>query len=130
LLELLQLPGLPQGQGRSLRDAIFGTPIAPNREVYFSWHQKGALGARNQSWKSIYSDEETRNYPLETDPFEWHTIKQPTLPPDRQAIIEAHRRESAKIREELTGKDRGNSMDDQAIPQRMEESLRALGYLN
>ena len=130
ILELLQIPPLEQGQGRSLRAAMFGETIPADREVFFSWHQRGALGARNQEWKSIYTEAETRNYPLTSDPFEWHTIKQPALPPARQAILDQHQRESAELRNNLAPLVESPSLDDQAIPQRMEESLRALGYLD
>lgn len=130
ILDLLDLPKLPQGQGRSLRAAMSGTPIPDSREVFFSWHQKGAIGARNRDWKSIYSAEETRNYELKTDPFEWHTIKQPRLPESRQRILDEHLRESAHLRDSLGGPSPSGATDAQNIPQRMEDSLRALGYLD
>ena len=135
ILELLGLPPLGQGQGHSLAAAIFGEKIPSDREVFFAWHTKNSIGARNEDWKSISTDQETRNYELETDPFEWHTIKQPALPAGRQAVLDRHREGSAQIREglqsSLSGDDPSNGGPvPQGIPQRMEESLRALGYLD
>ena len=65
-----------------------------------------------------------------TDPFEWHTIKQEALPAERQKVIDRHLQESEKLRASLQTTNNGPGLDDQSIPERMEESLRALGYLN
>ncbi len=133
LLDLLNLPELAQGQGESLRSAMSGTPIPDDRDVFFAWYQNDAIGARNREWKSTSTRAETRNYELKTDPFEWHTIKSPSLPADRQKVLDDHKRESSAIRAALAEASAGNpngTSETQGIPQRMEESLRALGYLD
>lgn len=128
LLELLGLPALPQGQGTSLAPAIAGAPLDRERPVFFSWIGEGTVGARTDSWKVTRSETEARNYDMTTDPFEWHTRRSPSLPPERQAVLDEYARTSETLRARLS-----TANDDNAptsIPERTEDALRALGYID
>ncbi|MFP6664998.1 MAG: sulfatase [Deltaproteobacteria bacterium] len=128
LLELLGLAPLAQGQGQSLVPWLHEGSIDPERIVYFSWIGPEARGARAAGWKALQTSRETRNYDLESDPFEWHTRRKPSLPAARQATLDAHSEESRALRERLEGNASAHAAD--VISERTENSLRALGYID
>ena len=127
LLSILGLPALPQGQGIDLSGALNGAPLDAGRAVFFSWIGADAAGARTATWKVTRTRDESRDYDMKADPFEWHTRRGDRLPTQRAAVLDEHARASARLRDQLADQDETDT--GASIPERTKGALRALGYL-
>jgi arylsulfatase A-like enzyme len=130
LLDLAGAAPLPDAQGISLRPAFRGAALPAERPLFFSWITAGARGVRHGRWKFLSADHGHELFDLASDPLE----KAPQLRhrPAREqdvALLDSHASASAALRDHLVARstpDAGSA----AISDRMEDSLRALGYLD
>jgi arylsulfatase A-like enzyme len=126
LLDLLGVEPLEQAQGVSLKKALEGVALAPDRPLYFSWLRKEAEGVRHGRWKYHRAKGGHELFDLEKDPYEWKPGGKETAPAKETELLDAHAADGAKRREELAGSaEKGPS----AIDEKTEKSLKALGYL-
>src|SRR5690606_14213495 len=129
---VLDLAGLasPEGlQGASLRPALEGGTLPHDRAVFFNWlGGPPRVGVRRGALKLIRAGQREELFDLAADPG----ARQP-LPADGdaaaelRAVLDAHLAASARHRETVTPRSGGDTTP--AVPSRVEESLRALGYL-
>jgi arylsulfatase A-like enzyme len=129
ILGLLGLPPLPAAMGIDLSGAINGARLDPKRPIFFSW-LGGAepLGVRLGSVKLIQQSGQYALLDLENDPDEV-APRRPT-PEELTGLampLIQHRDAAAAVRAATAAPSTGNS--PASIPPRVEESLRALGYL-
>jgi len=125
LLDLLGLAPLEQSQGLSLKPALEGVALAPDRPLFFSWLRKDAEGVRHGRWKFHRTRAGHELFDLETDPQEWKPERAPEPPARETEILGKHAAESEERREGLSGGADGAH----AIDEKTEKSLKALGYL-
>jgi arylsulfatase A-like enzyme len=128
ILELLALEPPRVTQGISLVPALRGEVLPERRPLFFSWLAGEAAGVRYGSWKYTRSKAGRKVFDLEADPGE-----RSPLPARRQKkrsigerLISEHVAASARIR---AGFASPTEPTETAISDEMEESLRALGYV-
>jgi len=129
ILDLLGLAPLPQGMGISLAGALAGDDLEPDRPIFFGWMSNDdRMGMRLGSVKLIDAGGRLALYDLTADPDEV-APRQPGA--DEVAPLAArlarHREEAAATRSRTAAPDTDGGAAP--IPERVEESLRALGYL-
>ncbi len=123
VLELAGVSPPADIQGRSLVPLLRGETLTPT-PIFFGWIGNGT-GVRLGRWKLFFSDGRTQLFDLSHDPEE-------TTPADDQSIdslleiLRTHARDAQSRRERLQ---RPGATDAIEISTKMEESLRALGYL-
>ena len=129
VLELLGLAPLPSAMGIDLTRAFSGAALDPDRPLFFSWMGGDErLGMRLGSVKLIHADGRYALFDLAEDPDEARPRK-PTAE-DLTALatrLVAHRAAAATVRANALPPE--GSEHPAPIPERVEDSLRALGYL-
>jgi arylsulfatase A-like enzyme len=132
VLALADAAPLRDAQGQSLADAFTGHYLARHRPLFFSWLAKGAQGVRQGPWKYLRADHGHELFDLASDPGEnVPRLRKRAARAVDAALIADHRERSARLRERLagTGATPSASPSDAAIDGRMQDSLRALGYV-
>lgn len=128
ILDLLGLPPLPLAMGTSLAPGLRGEPLDPERPLFFSWLGNEPLGLRRGDRKVIRAGGRYEAFDLAVDPLE---TKRLPVDDDRRAAAEqlmaAHLAAASEIRARTVPAGKGDGTAP--IPSRVEESLRALGYL-
>jgi len=128
LLDWLALPPLDTSQGISLVPGLRKEPLPDPRALYFSWLGRGAVGFRYGPLKFKHLHNRKSLFNLEEDPGEKHSIRRGRTPaPLADAMLADHEEASARIRAgfEVGGVD----VRAPALSPEVEESLRALGYI-
>jgi len=129
ILGLLGLPPLPAAMGIDLSGAIAGAKLDPKRPLFFDWLTgEDRVGMRLGSVKLIQAGSQYTLLDLEQDPDE-ATPRRPT-PEELTALaipLVQHRDAAAAVRAATAAPSTG--VQPATIPSRVEESLRALGYL-
>ena len=128
VLELVGLPQLPLGMGTSLAPGLRGEALDGERPLFFSWLGNDPLGVRRGPRKIVRAGGRYEEFDLATDPLETRRL---AVGDDSRAAVEqlmaAHLAAANEIRARTLP---APSADGSApIPHRVEESLRALGYL-
>jgi arylsulfatase A-like enzyme len=130
VLELAGAAPLPDAQGISLAPAFAGRDLPRTRPLFFSWLGDQATGVRHGSWKYLRSAHHHELFDLAADPLELlpRGRGRPARPVETLLLAE-YRAESARLRERFN-RDAGAASADVPIDERMQESLRALGYVD
>ncbi len=130
LLDLLAVEATEQSQGVSLAPAFAGTPLPPDRPLFFSWLRPDAAGVRKQTGKYHRTAHGHERFDLEADPFEWEPDRTEAARSEGEKLLAEHEAEGARLREALGPVDPdGATQTAPAIDKRLEKSLEALGYL-
>jgi arylsulfatase A-like enzyme len=128
LLDLLGLAPPELTQGISLVPALRGGTLPERRPIYFAWLGHDAAGVRYGPWKYTRSKGGRSFFDLEADPEE--RSPQPPRKRSKRSIGERllleHVEASARIRERFEG---AAGSPAAPISDEMQESLRALGYI-
>jgi len=127
IFDLVGLTG-PNQQGTSLRAALGGGALVPDRALLFSWIHNDARGLRQGRWKltDVARTQQTL-FDLTADPRERQPIEDRALIAPRQAALDVAEGDDRQRKEALTVT--GSPEVPQAASERMFESLRALGYV-
>lgn len=129
VLELAGAAPLPYAQGISLAPAFAGRSLPAARPLFFSWLAQGALGVRHGQWKYLRADHGHELFDLASDPQERlpRGRKRPPRPVEA-GLLAAYQADGARLRAQFNAH---AASRDSAVPieGRMQESLRALGYV-
>jgi arylsulfatase A-like enzyme len=128
VLALAGAPPLPAAQGISLAPALAGGTLPDDRPLFFAWAAQGAAGVRRGATKYLRADHGHESFDLAMDPQEQRPRGRREPPPAAEtALLERHAAESAQLRARFEAP--AGEAAPTAIEGRMEESLRALGYV-
>lgn len=128
LLDWLALPPLETSQGISLAPGLRNQPLPDPRALYFSWLGRGAAGFRYGPLKFKHVHNRESLFDLDADPGEKHSIRRRRQQvPLADAMLADHAENSARIRASF--ETAGIDARAPALSPEMEESLRALGYI-
>ena len=131
LLELLDLPPTAQAQGVSLAGALKGADLEAARPLFFSWLAPEATGVRTRQTKYHRTARGHERFDLADDPYEWKPDRGDAAQTDGDRLFAAHESEAARLRRELgPPENEGDTKRTQAIDERLQRSLEALGYLD
>lgn len=132
VLALAGAAPLRDAQGVNLADAFAGHDLSRHRPLFFSWLAKGAQGVRQGPWKYLRADHGHELFDLASDPGEnLPRLRKRAARAVDAALIADYRERSGRLRERLTGPEgaAAASPTEAAIDGRMQDSLRALGYV-
>ena len=128
ILDLLGLAPPSPGQGTSLVPALRGGTLPVKRPLHFSWLSDGAAGVRYGPYKYERSRTRKSLFRIDEDPHEEHPLGGKThRRPLGERLLADHDEASARIRAELVQPEAESHAP--AIPEDVERSLRALGYI-
>ncbi len=127
LLDLLGLAPLSLHQGTSLVPALRGGALPDPRPLHFSWLADGAAGVRYGDFKYERSSTHRSLFRIDRDPHEEHPLGGRSRRPLAERLLADHAEASARIREGFLHPDA--EAEPPAIPEDVERSLRALGYI-
>jgi arylsulfatase A-like enzyme len=131
VLALADAAPLPDAQGISLADAFADHDLPRHRPLFFSYLAKGAQGVRHGPWKYLRADHGHELFDLASDPGEdLPRLRKRAARAVDAALLSDYLAESAALRDRLRGA--GAPKDgagDAPIDGRMQDSLRALGYV-
>lgn len=128
VLDWLGLSPLSVSQGISLAPGLRGEPLPDRRSLFFSWLGREAAGVRHGPWKYKRVHNRRSLFNLDEDPTEKHPIPGgPKERPFAESMIADHVEASARIRAGFETE--GPDAPIRALSPEMEESLRALGYI-
>jgi arylsulfatase A-like enzyme len=129
LLDLLGLPSMALAQGISLVPALRGEIPAADRPIYFSWLPGSGAGVRRGSWKYLQTSRGSSLYDLDEDPAERRSLRgRRRVRAKARALLAEHGKVSALLRAEFIRKPAAASSGPE-VTQEIEDSLRALGYI-
>jgi arylsulfatase A-like enzyme len=90
-------------QGRSLRGALAGEPLAP-RPIFFGWVGEHNRGVRFGNWKAFGNDGPLRVVELGADPLERRVRTADVIPPKLATMLQGYDAETAERRARLDEK--------------------------
>jgi arylsulfatase A-like enzyme len=125
VIDLLGLPSVAQGQGRSLA-AAFRTPevALPDRKIFFAWLNTGGAGMRDQHRKVVSTATSVTGYDLRLDPHEQQPVAL-TNTSTWTTTLARHLEENATLRQQLAAQRSGTPTVDATT----RDALRELGYV-
>jgi arylsulfatase A-like enzyme len=127
VLDLLGLEPPSPGQGTSLVPALRGGTLPATRPLYFSWLAAYAEGVRFGPYKYVRSRTRRSLFRIDEDPQEEHPLGKPGKHPLAERMLAEQDEASARIRAGLIQPDAESEVP--AVPEDVERSLRALGYV-
>jgi len=128
VLELAGATPLPHAQGISLAPAFAGHDLPRTRPLFFSWLGKGARGVRHGQWKYMRSEHGHELFDLQADPLELFPRGRGRPPRPIEAVLLAEHRAASEQLRALFNAGAATGAGD-VIDQRMQDSLKALGYV-